>query len=373
MIISKLINCWCCFILLLSIGFPAYTQTDITGRVVDEKDNSALANVSVYFNNTTIGTHTSQDGNFHFEGVRMLNTEMVISCPGYEVLLFKPTANQLEGKRIIFKLHTKVIAANKIELTGEDREKYLGLFHQFFLGVTEEAAGCKIANESTAYFTQGENKTSLRITADTPLVIINEMLGYKIHFDLEECWFDHLTGQNYYLGYARYEELGNNKKWTRNRKNCYYGSTLHFYRSLVAHQLYQQGFGTFMIKTANDSAAVKLEIGGVVVPLDSIVSEPVSASDILFIDSNNNLSIRAAGQLLVQYNKNPFAKSFLIQHGLMLDDGVRGVESYIRFKESSIGINYSGVLDDYSNAEYSGYWIYEKVANTLPYNYQPDN
>ena len=111
MIISKLINCLCSFILLLFIGFPAYTQTDITGRVVDEKDNSALANVSVYFNNTSIGTYTSKEGNFHFEGIRMLNTEMVISCPGYEILLFKPTANQLEGKRIIFKLHTKALAA----------------------------------------------------------------------------------------------------------------------------------------------------------------------------------------------------------------------------------------------------------------------
>ena len=372
MIISKLINSSCCLILLLLFSFPAYTQTDITGRVVDEKDNTALANVSVYFNNTTIGTYTSKEGDFHFEGIRMLNTEMVIYCPGYEVLLFKPTANQVEGKRIVFKLHTKALAPNKMELTEMNRKKYLSLFRQFFLGVTQEATESKIINESIIYFTQGESETSLILTADSPLVIINSMLGYKIHFNLEEFWFDELTGQNYYLGYARYEELGDNKKWIRNRKNCYYGSSLHFYRSLVAHQLYQQGFGTFLIKPAKDSAAVKLQIGGMVVPLDSMLVEPVSASDMLFIDSNNNLSIRAAGQLLVQYDKNPSAKSFLIQNGFMIDNGVKGVESYIRFKESSIGINYRGVLDDYSNVEYSGYWIYEKIANTLPYNYQPD-
>lgn len=372
MIISKLTSCWCCFILLLFLSFPAYTQTDIAGRVVDEKDNTALPNVSVYFNNTTIGTYTSREGDFHFEDIRMLNTEMVISCPGYEVLLFKPTANQVEGKRIIFKLRANASATNKLELTDADRKKYLSLFHQFFLGVTEEAAESKVINESTIYFTQGESKTSLSLTADSPLIIINSMLGYKIHFNLVEFWFDNITGQNYYLGYARYEELGDNKKWIRNRKNCYYGGTLHFYRSLVAHQLYQQGFGTFLIKPAKDSAAVKLEIGGIVVPLDSTLVEPFSESDILFIDSNNNLSIRIAGQLLVQYDKNPSAKSFLIQNGFMLDNEVKGVECYIRFKESPIGINYRGVLDDYSNAEYSGYWIYEKVANTLPYNYQPD-
>jgi hypothetical protein len=174
------------------------------------------------------------------------------------------------------------------------------------------------------------------------------------------------------LGYAWYEEMGENKKWIRNRKNCYDGSTLHFYRSLVAHQLYQQGFDIFLIKPARDSAAVGLQIGSIVVPVDSMVITPVSASDILFIDCSNNLSIRAEGQLLVQYNRNPFAKNFLIQNGFMLNDGARGVESWVHLKESSIGINYKGVLDDYDNVAYSGYWIYEKVANALPYDYMPD-
>jgi hypothetical protein len=99
--------------------------------------------------------------------------------------------------------------------------------------------------------------------------------------------------------------------------------------------------------------------------------EPVSAQSILFIDSTNKLSIRIAGKLLVQYAKNPASKSFLIQNGFMDDYYGKGVEAYIRFNQLSTGINYAGVLDDYSNVEYSGYWIYEKIANMLPYNYRP--
>lgn len=49
-----------------------------------------------------------------------------------------------------------------------------------------------------------------------------------------------------------------------------------------------------------------------------------------------------------------------------------GVESYIQFKGPLTGINYAGVLNDYNSVTYSGYWIYERLANTLPVNYKPD-
>jgi hypothetical protein len=47
--------------------------------------------------------------------------------------------------------------------------------------------------------------------------------------------------------------------------------------------------------------------------------------------------------------------------------GIKGVESTIQFKKSPVGINYNGVLDDYTNIEYTGYWIYEKLANTAAF------
>jgi CarboxypepD_reg-like domain len=369
----KVNNQWCCFILLLLLNLPAYTQTDLSGKVVDEKNNAPLAGASVYFNNTTIGTYTNPDGDFHFEAIRTLNTEIVISCPGYEILVYKPEPAKVEGKRIVFKLQAKALpAVNKMLIAENEREKYLALFYQFFLGVTEEADNSKIINESSIYFTRDDSSTILRIAADTPLVIMNYLLGYKINYDLEEFWFDDATGENHFSGYARYEELGDSKKWIRNRERCYYGSTLHFYRSLVTHQLYEEGFGTFLMKPLKNTVAANWQTDSVKMKRpDSMVVEPLPAQNILFIDSTNKLSISIAGKLLVQYDKDPPAKYFLIQQGFMDDYYGKGVESAIRFKQSPTGINYAGVLDDYSNVEYSGYWIYEKVANRLPYNYKP--
>ncbi len=363
-----------CFVALLLLSFTAYSQTDILGRVEDETNNMPLPNACVFFNNTSIGTNTNQQGEFYFETVRMLNTELVIYCPGYEPMVYKPNAQQVEGKRMVFRLRLKSFdPVNKPTLSSGLRRDFLAVFSRNLLGITEEANRSKIMNDSVIYFGAGETTTSFRAYADSPLVVINNMLGYKIIFLLEDFWYDDATGQNNFFGYAHYEELGSDKKFFKNRRNCYYGSTLHFYRSLVAHQLYNEGFGTFLVKT--DSTKMNgLNIGGMIIPVhDSTGLEPISDGDIMYIDSVNNFSIKVDGQLLVQYNQNTTAKNYLVEQDLFMSGFLpEGVESYIQFKGPLTGINYAGILNDYNSVTYSGYWIYERLANTLPVNYKPD-
>lgn len=374
MIASRVNIYFFCLKIFLLVSLPAYSQINIVGRVVDEKNNQPLEAVSVFFNNTTVGSYTNADGDFHFENIRMLNTEMVIYSPGYELLVYKPSASQIEGKRILFKLQEKVpAAAAKLPLQGRERSIFIDAFRKFFLGVTDEANNCKILNESSIYITTAETDSSFYICADTSLVIENQLLGYRIIYNLEEFWYDYPTGKNHFSGYARYQEMGSNTRWMKRRDKCYYGSTLHFFRSLANHDLYQQGYGIFLVKPGNDSAALKKQETNINV-LSAYANETIiqaAPQEILFIDSTNEMSINVEGTLLVQYNKNPLSKAFLVTNGFMDDLYAKGVESYIQFKKSPVGINYKGVLDDYTNIEYTGYWIYEKVANRLPLDFQP--
>jgi CarboxypepD_reg-like domain len=366
---------FCCSLTLLLFTLTAYTQINITGRIVDEKDDSPLEGASVYFNNTTIGTYTNQEGFFYFEAISLLNTELVISCPGYELLLYKPTAGQVEKKRIIFKLREKVASPeNKLIVTEADRKRLLDIFHKNFLGITKEAAKCTISNEQNIYFTRGNSSSSFMVYADTPLVVINNMLGYKISFNLVEFSYDEATGQDYLDGYTRYEELGNDKKWIKNRQRCYYGSSVHFYRSLISNQLYEQGFGTFLLQPVTTDSIQKslLNSEQVKAAASILTAVPITAQQILYIDTTNNFQIRVKGKLLVQYSRDPSSKEFLKRNIYIAGDLEKGVESIILFKDSPIGINNSGVLSDATNVEYSGYWIYEKAANLLPYNYRPE-
>lgn len=364
--------CYCLVPLLFSL--TAFTQINITGKVVDENGNRPLPGASVYFNRTTIATYTNAQGNFYFEAVRLLNTELVISCAGYEVLVMdKPTAAQLEGKRFIFKLKAKEPSVTKkLTQTEAVRNRWLKVFYISVLGVTEEANKCMVLNEPTVYFSL-EDSTTINALADSPLVIINKMLGYQISINLVAFEFNTTTGRNLFFGYTRYDTLISRQAEIINRKNCYYGSTLHFYRSLITHQLYQQGFNTFLLQPVKEAVTKKEQPNLIVNPFGvRSVAVPVTAQQILYIDSTNEFSIPIKGFLLVQYNKEPAAKKYLNELVIMQGYLPKGVESYINFEGTPIAINNAGVLGNPDNVSYSGFWMYEKIANLLPYNYQPE-
>jgi len=364
----------CYSLLLFLFSLPAYSQVNITGRVLDEKDDAPIPAASVYFNKTTIGTSTNQQGDFYFNGINLLNTELVISCPGYELLVFIPTAEQVKDKRLIFKMKPKNEPVQKPAGEIESfRSTNLYFFYQFFLGTTEEATEAIISNNREIHFIEADSNGIFKAYADMPLVIINNMLGYKISFDLVDFYFNEVNRKFYYFGYSRYEELGDPKKYAKQRRHTYYGSSMHFYQSLVADQLYEQGFGIFLVQPVKDSAGlVKKGDAALQQPVDEILPSPLSAQEILYIDSTNNFSIRVTGELVVQYNKDPYPKNFLTQRIDMEGYLPKGVESSIFFKASPIELNKVGLPVDDTNIEYGGYWKYEKIANALPITYQPN-
>ncbi|MEJ7589337.1 MAG: hypothetical protein WKI04_17410 [Ferruginibacter sp.] len=108
-------------------------------------------------------------------------------------------------------------------------------------------------------------------------------------------------------------------------------------------------------------------------PLLKMISAiPITAPDILHIDSNNNLVIRVNGKLIVQYSNDPAAKKFLKRNIYIAGDLDKGVESIINFKTTPLGLNNAGVLSEPTEVEYTGYWQYERAANLLPYDYVPE-
>lgn len=366
----------CCFLLIFFFLPKAGAQISFTGKVVNEKDDVPVQNAAVYFNNTTVGAVTNLQGEFTFEQINFLNTELVISCRGYELLLFKPTAAQLAaGKKFVFKIHPREAEIqNKLSPGTDIKKRWINIFYKNVLGISEAAGKSTISNEGSIYFVPGTNKTSFIAYADTPLQIINSLLGYKINFNLVEFWYDEATGHCDFLGYAWYNEMGDTKKYEKNRRHFFYGSSLHFYRSLIANQLTQQGFGTFIEEPFSDSLIQQSKrAGALLLPEEQSKIVPVTAQQILFIDSANNFSIRVTGRLLVQYYKNHFAKKFLPRD--IFTNGVfpKFVETYLSFKSAiPIGINSAGVLSDVSGVSYDGYWLYERLADSLPYDYHSE-
>lgn len=346
-----------------------YAQQSISGKVLNEDDNSPIAGASVYFNNTSIGTLTNSNGSFYLPDA--VDGELIISSVGFERLIYNIRLSDLKGKSFTFKILPKQsLLQDVLILPDATRRKYLQLFQENFLGITEEAASSKISNLSALYFVAVPNeKNSFKAMADTPLTIINNKLGYRIQFELVSFYLDRNSGQTSFYGYTRYEEMGDKKRWVKNRQNAYYGSTLHFYRSLIGDSLEKEKFVMYIVRTdtlppgpgETKLTAKKVDVAWAVKATDIVQKDSV-------LDAYN---MRWKHKLMVQYLKEPAGKGYLRSNHMMSISSQPGFRAYLHLLSDVVIIDKYGIVIDPTALYYSGYWVYEKAANLLPFNYYP--
>ena len=301
---------------------------------------------------------------------------LIISGVGFQLIVFKPGEAGIQDKNIVFKLSPKEQQLKEVLiLTDAVRKKYLAIFEREFLGITQEASRSSIKNKRDIYFTSGGAKNSIKAHSDTPLVIINKMLGYKISFELGEFFYDNNNGRTFYYGYTRFEEMGDKNSWIKNRKRCYYGSTVHFYRSLIANDLKKQGYQVYLIKPLHFSTDGSSKLTNVKPneQEEMAMAVGVTATQIIVADSSdsNNYNITIPGKLMVQYERDPSSKNYLKKNTFIQGNLPVGFRSYVTVKAPYISLNNAGIINNPMEVEYSGYWIYEKAANMLPFNYMP--
>lgn len=357
-------------ILFLFLHTGSHAQA-IKGRILDESSNLPLAGASIYINNTSFGTLSNSSGEFAISNA--IDGELIVSSVGYERLIYKLKTETLEGKFLTFKLTRKQTALeNVVVFPDAVRKKYLKLFVDNFLGITEEASQSRITNLNAIYFTKRpDDPNAIIAMSDTPLHIINRKLGYNISFDLGEFYLNQKNGQTSFYGFTRYEEMGNKKKWARNRRNAYRGSTLHFFRSLIANRLTEEHFSLYNVK--EDS--LKPAPGSITINANKMdVAIPIKATDIVTKDKEDSsfFKVQWKHKLMVQYHLKPAGRDYLSGKTFVTGALPNGFRSYLHLQSDFIRIDNFGLLEDPMAVFFSGYWIYEKAANLLPYNYYPE-
>ena len=364
---------------LLLVPFFSFTQSVINGIVLSEKTGLPVDGASVYFNNTSIGTSADKAGKFSLQIPDFLNAELIISAIGYELQVYN-TGGVVRTKDVVFKLVSKEQQLREVLILPEAlRKKYLSIFENNFLGITEEASRSKIENRKNIYFTSGDGKNSFRAYSDTPLVIINKMLGYKISFDLVDFLYNHDLGSTFYYGYVRFEELGDKNRWQKNRKRSYYGSTVHFFRSLIENRLKEEAFSIYLVKPVQLSIDSISNVKGSSFKSpapgeEMAVAVAVTPEQILQPDSSNANQYKVAfkGKLMVQYNRDPASKKYIRSKTFVQGNMPVGFRAFVNVKTDFLSLSNTGIINNPMDVLYSGYWIYEKTANMLPFNYVPD-
>lgn len=246
-------------LVLLSYCASAQTRTDSTiiikGRVTDAETRKPLAGTSVYLNGTYLGTSTDTAGNFSLTAIKT-NTPLMVSYVGYE----SQTIKNYSDNGLDISLKPKVNRLKEVTITVDEmsREKKMKLFLRQFIG--EDYKDCAIGNPDDIWLHYNKNKFELTAGADKPLLITNKKLGYKVTYFLDTFRYTESISRgnetNYRGNYFFAEDTtglkpAEIKKILTARDDAFFGSRMHFIRTLWADKLTQNNFKILTITSSS--------------------------------------------------------------------------------------------------------------------------
>lgn len=386
------------YILFLGLFFTSFSfaQTRLTGIVVDAK-SAALPGVSVFLNNTSIGTITDAKGYFELS-IPTGKFELIVTSVGFAT--FQQLITSETKSPITVTLTPKAKELNEVVIGAFEKngwKKWGNWFYEQFIGATAIGSACKIKNPEVIRFRLSEKNKLMTVMAKEPLIIENKELGYRIKYQLELFQYEFGAGRLFYAGFPFFEQLKGSvrqlKKWEAAREDAYYGSVTHFMRALFLDSLAKEGYDMrVVIKTPNvekqrvkemyrkslnlnsgkinfggDSSSyynrilqqqdVKSEIGRTLLSRDSVGQ----LTDSAFVLNNTNY-------LWVYYKNKPLPAAYI---QLFPGPGTAWVSEFLLVNKVPVEVYSNGSYFSPTDLVFSGFWAWrEKVRALLPVNYK---
>ncbi len=359
-------------------------------------NNQPVEGASIYLNNTSVGTTSQTDGTFTLE-IKEGIYQLIVSYIGYKKIEYQLDTSTY-NKPFIFLLTEEEFALDEVVITkkryGPDRVYHLNSFERAFIGTSKFSKQCTIQNPDALFFSYDLSSNHLTAEAYEPLLIENKALGYIIRYELK-----HFSLQdNYaeYLGYSYFTELKDKKqkqkRWRKNRLKAYHGSQIHFYKSVLANTLKEEGFIVHQFvrkettasgsENANNTALKKID--GNINPMefaanifkrpetrqyaDYLYKSDIPRSDIVSIEGETTY-LQFKDNISVIYTKEKEELAYLLNTGE--ERKLLPQTSNVIPLIEKTGIESTGTLSNPLAVIYEGYWSFEKFANALPLDYEP--
>lgn len=383
------------YLFLLSITVSA--QTTITGYILDAKNNIPLEKASVFLNNTSIGTITSDNGYFELT-IPSGKFELIVSSIGY--VTHQQIINAAVESFLTIKLKSKAENLEEVIVEAFDKNgwrKWGKWFYDQFIGSTVYSFRCRIKNPDVLRFRFSAKNNEMTVMASEPLIIENRALGYTIRYQLELFQYDFRDRRLIYAGFPFFEPMKGNvrqvQKWIKSREEVYYGSVMHFMRSLYANKVFEEGYEMHLLtKTKNiEKERVQniyaknkvIDPEGFMVGRDSSVyyhrilreSDLLTEVDkqLLPRDSIGSINDSAAfvfknTQYILVFYKN---KAVPFQYKQIYPDaGTAWVSEMVLINETPIELYANGSYFNPTDLIFGGFWAWwEKISTLLPANY----
>jgi len=345
-----------CFILFTPFLVSAQSWT-VHGTVTDKETGQPLAGASVVCMQTTYGTMTNAQGEFNLY-IENGGYDLAVSFNGYATESVRISSNGDNPPRN-FALSKKqqdmeavsVVVSNEVK-NGWD--KYGAFFREQFLGSTANATACTIENPTALKFYFNKKKNRLKVTAKEDIMISNPGLGYRIRYQLDSFTHEYATGNTQYTGFPFFEEMkggtADSLRWKEARLKAYYGSLLHFMRCYYDSTLAENGYKLSLVNGERTTT----------------INNPYDSAH--FSADSGEVEIRYTGKLRVVYAKELPDPAYLESKKM---DARTSVQISLLSLLDGIVLEENGYYHDQQDVLSLGYWSWEKLADFLPYNYDP--
>jgi hypothetical protein len=350
------------FLLLLLLSATAsFSQSNVTGKIVDSETKLPLEGASVFAQNTTKGTITDKEGNYRLY-LPKGGYELIVSFTGYvsRTINFEALNDRefnLELQKADNSMSEVVIRSSNEVADGW--EKYGQFFLEQFIGSTPFSDSCMLANPEVLKFYYYKRTDRLKVLATEPLQVINRSLGYSLRYELDSFVHHYQQEVSSYRGFCLYTPLDGSDleriTWRRNREKAYYGSRLHFLRAYYDSTLKQEGFTVDLLSNKGNATFHRL-------------SNPFDTTYYFYNDTTGDAELWFPNKISVTYNKKAPEKEYLSHFKLPLD--VKTQISYVDLREGIL-IKPNGYFLDQKSWVNQGYWSWKNLSDQLPFDYEP--
>lgn len=397
---------------LLSFLFTEalFAQYQVSGKVIFADDNKPVAAASVFLTGTSIGTVSGSDGSFRLTNIPLGNYDLIVSYVGYETVQRTVTISNSNAADILVAIKAKPKELEAVIVNSGEKqtwEKWGQFFTEQFIGSGSWAEDCRLENYKQIEFRFNKKTNYLVAFCDEELFITNHKLGYRIKYKLERFEYDFKERLLYYEGYPLFEEMSSKraaqkKRWANARQEAFYGSQMHFMRSLYRNKLEAEGFELRrLVKKRNyekqrvqqlyrESARQNMAAGIIQPPsfpqdsaalyekilrqndwIDRYSPYTITGDSIAYAYDSTTAVLEFDNHLYIVY-KNALEDEYYSK-AFLGSSGRKNPSSAIRLvNNKEVLVFANGAFYKTQDILSNGYWAWsEKISRLLPYDYKP--
>ncbi|MEI9920854.1 MAG: carboxypeptidase-like regulatory domain-containing protein [Bacteroidota bacterium] len=329
-------------------------------KVFDADNNQPIPFAVVYFNKTTIGGYTDNNGFVEIKKIPYGAYDLIASEVSHKPYQRKVIVKSEQPLYITVQLPGRTLEAVQVKAKRDDKwNRQYSRFQKLFFGA-DHYKQCKISNPWILDFKNPQG--DFVAEAKQPLKIENKFLGYNLEFDLKMCTFSAV----YFVinGDIRFEEMEGSDSlkavWKKNRENAYRGSPQHFLRAMVDSTLIKEGYNIYNDLTAD----------GNIVRLPSFLNN--LQRNIMATTTTGKVKPAPNGMFTVEL---PYRLEVHYLRRRQISEVYRNVShpvSWLEVKgDHKLIVNSDGVVQNPQALTMLGSMSELKVADLLPLNYQP--